>query len=68
MEIRDVTIDDFHLNKEGHLCARCGKKARGFAMIGGRRYCHPSDPHFPDCFKLQMRENSAVLRGASPGQ
>ena len=33
------------------LCARCGQVAQGFAMINGKRYCHPDAG--PDCYHIE---------------
>lgn len=32
----------------GETCDRCGREVEGFAMIGGRRLCHPD--YGPSCY------------------
>lgn len=38
------------------ICSRCGETAKGYAMIGDKRYCHPDEGD--DCYTLQHWEES----------
>lgn len=72
--------DTHRLWKPGAICARCGKPAKGWAMIDGERYCHEGVG--ATCFmevswKLAPLEafrnrnrtpNKDAVRSASPGK
>ena len=39
----------------GGVCARCGREAEGFAVIGNRRLCHPD--YGPSCVEVTAASN-----------
>lgn len=64
-DVDGLTAFDREVNPKRTLCSGCGRIARGYAFIDGKRFCHPDDG--PSCYVAQPGTVVARLSGDGDG-